>query len=124
MTEITVSLEEAEARVSYAPEVMSCQEVAEAITAVAEKFTGRVISDCCTVTITGMTCQSCVRKITTTVESLAGVNHCDVSLTAGQAEVDYDPDIVTAQTVVETINHIGTKVSSHHIGLVLLITLL
>ena len=109
--DITVSLEEKEARVTYAPEVLTCQQVAEAITGVAEKFSGCVISDCCRVEIRGMTCQSCVRKITNTVESLAGVSQCEVSLAAGQAEVVFDPDIVSALTVVDTINQIGTKVS-------------
>ena len=111
MKDITVSLEEKEARVTYAPEVMTCHQVAEAITGVAEKFSGCVISDCCRVEIRGMTCQSCVRKITNTVESLAGVSQCEVSLAAGQAEVVFDPDIVSALTVVDTINQIGTKVS-------------
>ena len=111
MTDITVSLEEKEAQVTYAPEVLTCHQVAEAITGVAEKFTGCVISDCCRVEIRGMTCQSCVRKITTTVESLAGVSQCEVSLAAGRAEVVFDPDIVSALTVLDTINQIGTKVS-------------
>ena len=125
MTDLTVSLEEREASVSYDPELISCQEAAAAITALAEKFTGRVISDCCTVHVTGMTCQSCVRKITTTVESLAGVTQCEVSLAAGQAEVVFDPDIVTDQTVVDTINQIGSKVSfCHPVTVVMLTTLL
>ena len=109
--DITVSLEEKEARVSYAPEVLSCHQVAEAITGVAEKFTGCVISESCTVEVRGMTCQSCVTNITNTVESLAGVSHCEVSLAAGRAEVVFDPDIVSATTVVDTINQIGSKVS-------------
>ena len=45
VTDITVSLEEKEAQVTYAPEVLTCHQVAEAITGVAEKFTGCVISD-------------------------------------------------------------------------------
>lgn len=111
MRDITVSLEEKEARVSYAPEVVSCHQLAEAVTRVAEKFRGSVISDCCTVEIRGMTCQSCVSKVTTTVESLAGVSQCEVSLAGGRAEVVFDPDIVSATTVVDTINQIGSKVS-------------
>ena len=58
-----------------------------------------------------MTCQSCVSKVTTTVESLAGVSQCEVSLAGGRAEVVFDPDIVSATTVVDTINQIGSKVS-------------
>ena len=112
LSDITVSLEEKEARVTYAPEVLTCHQVAEAITGVAEKFTACVISDSCRVEIRGMTCQSCVRKITNTVESLAGVSDCEVSLAGGNAEVVFDPDIVTAVTVVDTINQIGTKVST------------
>ena len=111
LSDITVSLEEKEARVTYAPEVLTCHQVAEAITGVAEKFTACVISDSCRVEIRGMTCQSCVRKITNTVESLAGVSQCEVSLAGGRAEVVFDPDIVSATTVVDTINQIGSKVS-------------
>ena len=111
MADITVSLEEKEARVTFAPEVLTSHQVAEAITGVAEKFSGCVISESCMLEIRGMTCQSCVRKITNTLESLAGVSHCEVSLAAGRAEVEFDPDIVTATTVVETVNQIGTKVS-------------
>ena len=120
MADITVSLEEKEARVTFAPEVLTSHQVAEAITGVAEKFSGCVISESCMLEIRGMTCQSCVRKITNTLESLAGVSHCEVSLAAGRAEVEFDPDIVTATTVVETVNQIGTKVSPVSLSLSLI----
>ena len=42
---------------------------------------------------------------------MAGVIQCEVNLEEKSANVEFDPDILEAKTVVETINNIGTKVS-------------
>ena len=63
-----------------------------------------------------MTCGSCVRKITSTVEEVTGVLNCEVSLADKSAEVEFDPDILTAENVEKTINNIGTKVGVDSIG--------
>ena len=108
---MTVSLEEKEARVTYSPDSLTITELATFIENVAQKFSARPISDSCTVHIEGMTCGSCVKKITGTVEEVSGVLNCEVSLADKSAEVEFDPDILTAEDIEKTINNIGTKVS-------------
>ena len=62
------------------------------------------------ITVQGMTCGSCVRKITESVETKPGVESIIVSLEGGRATVKYDPsvtapDIIAGQIVVS--NHFG-----------------
>ena len=114
---MVVSLEEKEARVTYIPDIVTITELATFIQNLAQKFSARPISDSCTVHIQGMTCGSCVKKITTTVEEVSGVLNCEVSLADKSAEVEFDPDILTAEDVEKTINNIGTKVSVEGLGL-------
>ena len=105
-----MSLEEKEARVTYSPDILTITELATFIENVAQKFSARPISDSCTVHIEGMTCGSCVKKITGTVEEVTGVLNSEVSLADKSAEVEFDPDILRAEDIEKTINNIGTKV--------------
>ena len=107
-----MSLEEKEARVIYVPETLTITELSTFIENLAQKFSARPISNSCTVHIQGMTCGSCVKKITSTVEEVTGVLDCEVSLADKTAEVEFDPDILTAEDIEKTINNIGTKVNS------------
>lgn len=45
--------------------------------------------------ITGMHCQSCVKKVTTALESIAGVRSAAVSLNPPRAQVTMDTDVAT-----------------------------
>jgi len=108
--DVVVSLEEKEARVTYVPETLTITELATFIENLAQKFSARPISDSCSVHIQGMTCGSCVKKITSIVEEVSGVLDCEVSLADKSAEVEFDPDILTAEDIEKTINNIGTKV--------------
>ena len=105
-----MSLEEKEARVIYVPETLTITELSTFIENLAQKFSARPISNSCTVHIQGMTCGSCVKKITSTVEEVSGVLDCEVSLADKSAEVEFDPDILKAEDIEKTINNIGTKV--------------
>ena len=112
MEDVAVSLEEKEARVIYVPETLTITELSTFIENLAQKFSARPISNSCTVHIQGMTCGSCVKKITSIVEEVSGVLDCEVSLANKSAEVEFDPDILTAEDIEKTINNIGTKVNS------------
>ena len=111
--DVVVTLEEKEARVTYIPDILAITELASFIQNLAQKFSARPISDSCTVHIEGMTCGSCVKKITSVVEEVSGVLNCEVSLADKSAEVEFDPDVLKAEDVEKTINNIGTKVSVH-----------
>ena len=61
------------------------------------------------ITVRGMTCGSCVRKITESVENMPGVKSIAVSLEGGRATVKYDPsvtapDIIAGQLVLFLFN--------------------
>jgi len=106
---INVSLEEKQAVVVYNSDQVSCHDLAETIQNLAEKFTTSLVSDTCHVYVQGMTCQSCVRKITSTLEDLSGVIKCQVSLDTNTAKVEYEPDNVSATIICNSVNNIGTK---------------
>ena len=70
----------------------------------------RTISERCEVRVAGMTCQSCVRKITAALEAEEAVLSCEVSLETESASVEFDPDLVTAEDIELAINNVGPKV--------------
>ena len=72
----------------------------------------------------GMTCQSCVRKITAALEAEEAVLSCEVSLETESASVEFDPDLVTAEDIELAINNVGPKVRKMmHVELSLYLTI-
>lgn len=55
----------------------------------------------------GMTCQGCVKSVTTVLQGLPGVSKADVSLDRGEARVDYDAARVTPQDMKTAIEDAG-----------------
>ena len=84
----------------------------------------RTISERCEVRVAGMTCQSCVRKITAALEAEEAVLSCEVSLETESASVEFDPDLVTAEDIELAINNVGPKVREMmHVELSLYLTI-
>jgi copper chaperone CopZ len=61
--------------------------------------------------IDGMSCQNCVKSITGVLQALPGVERVEVSLEAGQADLEYDPDKVGVAQFKEAIEGAGFDVS-------------
>nr|XP_057907837.1 copper-transporting ATPase 2 [Doryrhamphus excisus] len=61
----------------------------------------------CFISVTGMTCASCVANIEKTLLKHKGVVSVLVSLMAGKAEVKYDPDFIQAAAVTRLIVDLG-----------------
>lgn len=61
--------------------------------------------------IDGMSCQNCVKSITGVLQSLPGVERVEVSLEAGQADLEYDSDKVSVAQFKEAIEGAGFDVS-------------
>ena len=59
--------------------------------------------------VEGMTCSSCAAGIQGSLTSLDGVLDADVSYDTGKAEVKYDPERTTPESIVDTINNLGYK---------------
>lgn len=45
------------------------------------------------ITVTGMTCQNCVRHVTEAVTSLPGVRSVDVNLESGEVQLDAEREV-------------------------------
>lgn len=63
--------------------------------------------DSITIKVGGMSCQGCVKNVTTVLKALPGVADAAVSLEAGQAAVRYDGQQVTPAAMREAIEAAG-----------------
>ncbi|HXF96461.1 MAG TPA: heavy-metal-associated domain-containing protein [Gemmatimonadales bacterium] len=59
--------------------------------------------------VTGMTCGHCQTKVANALKSVPGVYSAVVDLQDGEAEVDFDDDIVTADRLLAAVEHAGYK---------------
>ena len=57
--------------------------------------------------ITGMTCGHCQAKVEKALKGVAGVYSAVVDLPDGEAEVDFDDDAVTTDTLVSAVSRAG-----------------
>lgn len=67
--------------------------------------------------VSGMTCEDCTRKVALALKAIAGVEHVEVSLSSGEAAVNFDdrltsPDQLNA-AVVRAGFRSGAKVAAH-----------
>lgn len=57
--------------------------------------------------IAGMTCDSCVKTLTRTVSSLKGVNTVSIDLKSSEANVTYNPEQTTSDSIFSSISSKG-----------------
>lgn len=55
----------------------------------------------------GFSCPSCVAKIEKHVGKLDGVNGVSVKFASGRVEVNHDADVISADTLADTITGLG-----------------
>jgi copper chaperone CopZ len=60
-----------------------------------------------TIDTTGTHCPSCSMLIEMSVDELDGVSAVRASHADGTAEVTYDPDVIDAETIAQTIRQAG-----------------
>ena len=65
--------------------------------------------------ITGMTCANCVATIERNVKKIPGVNNTVVNLSTERATIDFDPEQVNIDGLVQKIEHVGYGVASGEI---------
>jgi copper chaperone len=61
-----------------------------------------------TLKIDGMSCNHCVRTVTSALDAVPGVHVQQVTI--GAAQVSYDADQVTRQQLVEAVEEVGFEV--------------
>ncbi|XP_021113465.1 copper-transporting ATPase 2 isoform X2 [Heterocephalus glaber] len=64
-----------------------------------------------TISILGMTCQSCVKSIEGTISSLKGIVNIKVSLEQGNTTVKYVPSVISLQQICHQIGDMGFEAS-------------
>lgn len=57
--------------------------------------------------VTGMTCGSCVARVTSALGKVDGVESVSVSLAAGEATVRFDDQVTTADELQEVVRKAG-----------------
>ncbi|WP_062354221.1 copper chaperone CopZ [Bacillus kwashiorkori] len=65
-----------------------------------------------TLTVKGMSCGHCVKAVEGSVGALNGVESIEVHLDAGKVEVEFNPEVVSLETIKETIDDQGYEVVS------------
>ncbi len=65
----------------------------------------------CTLTVTGMSCQSCAQNITKALKQTDGVLDANVNFAAAQARVKYEPGTVSQTGITQVIQNVGYGVS-------------
>ena len=64
-------------------------------------------NDGCVLSVEGMTCNSCVKLIESTISQVAGVKSIKVSLQFKEAFIEHDPSVVKPDELVQTIYDMG-----------------
>ncbi|XP_064636017.1 copper-transporting ATPase 1-like isoform X2 [Lineus longissimus] len=111
---IKVSLEDKEAGIVYNPLESSPEKLRDSIddmgfdASLNEKSAAPGACVCtCTVSIVGMTCNSCVKNIEGMISGVEGVKKISVSLDKAQGVVDYDPKVISAEVIADKIDDMG-----------------
>ena len=60
--------------------------------------------------VTGMTCGGCTSKVTHALQAISGVDEVNVSLSAGEATVQYDERLTSADQLKSAVKNAGYSV--------------
>jgi copper chaperone CopZ len=66
---------------------------------------GMAMEDKLTLSIEGMHCGGCIRRVTAALEGVKGVKLGSVEV--GAAQLNFDPEQTSASRIVDALNHIG-----------------
>ncbi|KAG5891802.1 hypothetical protein JTB14_006192 [Gonioctena quinquepunctata] len=108
---ILVSLLAARAEVKYNPSSTTPSDIAESITdlgfpASVLQQSGAGVTEV-SVSVSGMTCASCVQKIETNINKLPGIKDATVALITHRGRFKYDPEVTGPRDIIEAIKALG-----------------
>ncbi|XP_037842590.2 copper-transporting ATPase 2 isoform X3 [Chlorocebus sabaeus] len=112
---VLVALMAGKAEVKYDPEVIQPLEIAQLIQELG--FEAAVMEDSAgsdgniELTITGMTCASCVHNIESKLTRTNGITYASVALATSKALVKFDPEIIGPRDIIKIIEEIGFHAS-------------
>ena len=61
--------------------------------------------------VTGMTCGGCTSAVTRALVAIDGVHNVDVSLASGEAKVDFDENMTSAEKLTTAVEDAGYGVN-------------
>jgi copper chaperone len=61
--------------------------------------------------VMGMTCPSCVRHVNTALADIEGVAKVEVRLRDGKVSIQYDPEVVPLNTLIEALREGGYELA-------------
>ena len=64
------------------------------------------------VKVTGMTCGGCTSKVTDALKAISGVGEAEVSLSAGEATVQYDERLTSPEKLKSAVKSAGYGVDA------------
>lgn len=103
VTSAQVNLASEQAAVEYDPTRTSTREMEKAV----QEIGYGVGKQTALLRVSGMTCASCVEKITRAVGEMEGVSKVVVNLASGTARVEYLPGVVGIREIKRTIQELG-----------------
>ncbi|XP_073351549.1 copper-transporting ATPase 2 [Pagrus major] len=112
---VLVSLMAGKAEVKYDSEVLNAAVVTQLIEDLG--FGAKLIEDNAVahgkldLTITGMTCASCVHNIESKLNTTKGILGASVALATKKAQVQFDPDVLGARDIIKIIQSLGFEAS-------------
>ncbi|XP_032362103.1 copper-transporting ATPase 2 [Etheostoma spectabile] len=112
---VLVSLMAGKAEVKYDSELLSGAAVTQLIEDLG--FSARLIEDNAVthgkldLTITGMTCASCVHNIESKLSSTKGILGASVALATKKAQIMFDPEVLGARDIIKIIQSLGFEAS-------------
>ena len=60
--------------------------------------------------IEGMTCVNCQNRVEQALRNMAGISKVQVSYSKGQAEIEFDGDILTLESIIDIIQNLDYTV--------------
>ncbi|XP_076871736.1 copper-transporting ATPase 2 isoform X2 [Brachyhypopomus gauderio] len=112
---VLVALMAGKVEIKYDPENLDPAQIVRLITDLGYGASliqdGAVSDGVLDLSVTGMTCASCVHNIETKLRRTGGILEATVALSTNKAHVKFDPDVVGARDIIRTIEGLGFGVS-------------
>ncbi|KAK3575333.1 hypothetical protein QTP86_025519 [Hemibagrus guttatus] len=112
---VLVALMAGKAEIRYDPDYVDSAQIVKLIAALGFGASlmdeGAVSNGLLDLSVTGMTCASCVHNIETKLQRTNGILEATVALATNKARVKFDPDVIGARDIVRAIEGLGFGVS-------------
>ncbi|MFP4177017.1 MAG: heavy metal translocating P-type ATPase, partial [Candidatus Brocadiia bacterium] len=95
------------ARVQYNSEITSYDDLVGAVKGAGYDVVEERESGTCTLSLTGMSCESCARSITQSLNKVEGVSDANVNFATEEATVQYDGERVSREDLVRAVEDAG-----------------